>query len=129
MFEDGNVSISASPYCQFCRWQYKIFLLTWIEGVLIGFHHLSSVFLGYTPKHWCKLGDYLRYLPNQSIIECHFQLSKVYHTYVSHLPRIHTFKHWGKLGEMMIICMIKRLSKTNLCNLCISVDCCKNIFM
>lgn len=39
------------------RWQYKIFLLTWIEGVLIGFHHLSSVFLGYTPKHWCKLGD------------------------------------------------------------------------
>jgi OCT family organic cation transporter-like MFS transporter 4/5 len=39
------------------RWQYKIFLLTWIEGVLIGFHHLSSVFLGYTPKHWCQLGD------------------------------------------------------------------------
>lgn len=39
------------------RWQYKIFLLTWIEGVLIGFHHLSSVFLGYTPKHWCTLGD------------------------------------------------------------------------
>ena len=40
------------------RWQYKIFLLTWIEGVLIGFHHLSSVFLGYTPKHWCKLGHF-----------------------------------------------------------------------
>jgi len=39
------------------RWQYTIFLLTWIEGILIGFHHLSSVFLGYTPKHWCKLGD------------------------------------------------------------------------
>lgn len=39
------------------RWQYKIFLLTWIEGILIGFHHLSSVFLGYTPDHWCKLGD------------------------------------------------------------------------
>merc|ERR1719153_1864178 len=39
------------------RWQYTIFLLTWIEGILIGFHHLSSVFLGYTPEHWCKLGD------------------------------------------------------------------------
>jgi OCT family organic cation transporter-like MFS transporter 4/5 len=39
------------------RWQYTIFLLTWIEGILIGFHHLSSVFLGYTPSHWCKLGD------------------------------------------------------------------------
>lgn len=39
------------------RWQYKIFLLTWIEGILIGFHHLSSVFLGYTPTHHCRLGD------------------------------------------------------------------------
>jgi len=37
------------------KWQYMIFFFTWIEGVLIGFHHLSSVFLGYTPKHWCSL--------------------------------------------------------------------------
>jgi len=36
------------------KWQYMIFLFTWIEGILIGFHHLSSVFLGYTPKHWCS---------------------------------------------------------------------------
>lgn len=39
------------------RWQYTIFLFTWIEGVLIGFHHLSSVFLGYTPDHWCSLKE------------------------------------------------------------------------
>ena len=37
------------------RWQYTIFLFTWIEGILIGFHHLSSVFLGYTPEHWCSI--------------------------------------------------------------------------
>ena len=28
------------------RWQIIIFLFTWIEGALIGCHHLSSVFLG-----------------------------------------------------------------------------------
>jgi len=39
------------------RWQYTIFLFTWIEGVLIGFHHLSSVFLGFTPEHWCSLEE------------------------------------------------------------------------
>jgi len=39
------------------RWQYTIFLITWIEGILIGFHHLSSVFLGFTPDHWCKTDD------------------------------------------------------------------------
>ena len=39
------------------RWQYMIFLFTWIEGILIGFHHLSSVFLGFTPKHWCSYKD------------------------------------------------------------------------
>jgi len=37
------------------RWQYMVFLFTWIEGILIGFHHLSSVFLGYSPKHWCSM--------------------------------------------------------------------------
>ena len=39
------------------RWQYTIFLLTWIEGVLIGFHHMSSSFLGYEPDHWCSLDN------------------------------------------------------------------------
>ena len=28
------------------KWQIMIFLFTWIEGCLIGFHHLSSSFLG-----------------------------------------------------------------------------------
>jgi len=35
------------------KWQYRTTLFTWIEGVIIGFHHLSSVFLGFSPKHWC----------------------------------------------------------------------------
>jgi len=39
------------------RWQYTIFLFTWIEGILIGCHHLSSVFLGFTPDHWCSLNE------------------------------------------------------------------------
>jgi len=39
------------------RWQYTIFLFTWIEGILIGCHHLSSVFLGFTPDHWCSLKE------------------------------------------------------------------------
>lgn len=39
------------------KWQYMIFLFTWIEGVLIGFHHLSSSFLGYEPDHWCDLTE------------------------------------------------------------------------
>jgi len=41
------------------KWQYMTFLFLWIEGIIIGFHHLSSVFLGYTPKFHCdpdKLG-------------------------------------------------------------------------
>lgn len=37
------------------KWQYMIFLFTWIEGILIGFHHLSSAFLGYEPDHWCNI--------------------------------------------------------------------------
>ena len=61
------------------RWQYKIFLLTWIEGVLIGFHHLSSVFLGYTPKHWCKLGNVL------DVLDIYFISPK----------------HWCKLGNVL----------------------------
>jgi len=35
------------------KWQYRTFLILWIEGIIIGFHHLSSVFLGYTPKFTC----------------------------------------------------------------------------
>jgi hypothetical protein len=37
------------------RWQIVIFLFTWIEGVLIGFHHLSSTFLGASMGHWCNI--------------------------------------------------------------------------
>ena len=37
------------------RWQYRVFLFTWLEGILIGFHHLSSAFLGYVPVHHCSL--------------------------------------------------------------------------
>lgn len=36
------------------RWQITIFLFTWIEGILIGFHHLSSSFLGVSVGHWCN---------------------------------------------------------------------------
>jgi len=36
------------------RWQIIIFLFTWIEGALIGCHHLSSVFLGASMSHWCN---------------------------------------------------------------------------
>jgi len=36
------------------KWQIVIFLYTWIEGFLIGFHHLSSSFLGATDGHWCN---------------------------------------------------------------------------
>lgn len=36
------------------RWQIVIFLFTWIEGVLIGCHHLSSSFLGASMDHWCN---------------------------------------------------------------------------
>jgi len=39
------------------KWQYMTFLFTWIEGILIGFHHLSSSFLGYQPDHWCNLDN------------------------------------------------------------------------
>merc|ERR1719412_1770666 len=45
------------------KWQYMTFLFTWIEGILIGFHHLSSSFLGYQPDHWCKLDD-VRNIPS-----------------------------------------------------------------
>ncbi len=31
-----------------------IFLFTWIEGILIGCHHLSSSFLGAQTDHWCN---------------------------------------------------------------------------
>merc|ERR1712001_63919 len=37
------------------RWQITIFLFTWIEGILIGFHHLSSSFLGASMDHWCNV--------------------------------------------------------------------------
>lgn len=37
------------------KWQVMIFLFTWIEGFLIGFHHLSSSFLGASMDHWCNL--------------------------------------------------------------------------
>jgi len=40
------------------KWQIMIFLFTWIEGCLIGFHHLSSGFLGLSMDHWCNL-DYV----------------------------------------------------------------------
>merc|ERR1719450_1837655 len=36
------------------KWQIVIFLFTWIEGILIGFHHLSSTFLGASMDHWCN---------------------------------------------------------------------------
>lgn len=36
------------------RWQIVIFLFTWIEGMLIGCHHLSSTFLGASMDHWCN---------------------------------------------------------------------------
>jgi OCT family organic cation transporter-like MFS transporter 4/5 len=36
------------------KWQIVIFLYTWIEGFLIGFHHLSSSFLGASDGHWCN---------------------------------------------------------------------------
>lgn len=36
------------------RWQIVIFLFTWIEGMLIGCHHLSSTFLGASMNHWCN---------------------------------------------------------------------------
>lgn len=45
------------------KWQIMIFLFTWIEGCLIGFHHLSSSFLGASPDHWCNL-DYVSVLDN-----------------------------------------------------------------
>jgi MFS family permease len=37
------------------RWQIIVFLFTWIEGCLIGFHHLSSSFLAASMPHWCNL--------------------------------------------------------------------------
>jgi len=37
------------------KWQIVIFLYTWIEGFLIGFHHLSSSFLGASDGHWCNV--------------------------------------------------------------------------
>ena len=37
------------------RWQIVIFLFTWIEGMLIGCHHLSSTFLGASMDHWCNV--------------------------------------------------------------------------
>ena len=37
------------------KWQIVIFLYTWIEGFLIGFHHLSSSYLGASDGHWCNI--------------------------------------------------------------------------
>ena len=39
------------------RWQFRVFLFSWLEGILIGFHHLSSAFLGFVPKHHCNYDD------------------------------------------------------------------------
>merc|ERR1711874_3989 len=39
------------------RWQFRVFLFSWLEGILIGFHHLSSAFLGYVPAHHCNYDD------------------------------------------------------------------------
>ena len=39
------------------RWQIVIFLFTWIEGILIGCHHLSSTFLGASMDHWCNTSN------------------------------------------------------------------------
>lgn len=35
------------------KWQFRVFLFTWLEGILIGFHHLASAFLGFVPEHHC----------------------------------------------------------------------------
>ena len=45
------------------KWQIMIFLFTWIEGCLIGFHHLSSSFLGASMDHWCNL-DHIEVMKN-----------------------------------------------------------------
>ena len=39
------------------RWQFRVFLFSWLEGILIGFHHLSSAFLGFVPEHHCSYDD------------------------------------------------------------------------
>ena len=39
------------------RWQITIFMFTWIEGILMGFHHLSSSFLGASMDHWCNVDN------------------------------------------------------------------------
>eukprot|EP00096_Caligus_rogercresseyi_P010966 TRINITY_DN4168_c0_g1_i1.p1 TRINITY_DN4168_c0_g1~~TRINITY_DN4168_c0_g1_i1.p1 ORF type:complete len:606 (-),score=82.03 TRINITY_DN4168_c0_g1_i1:387-2204(-) len=36
------------------KWQIMIFMITWIECILIGCHHLSSSFLGASMDHWCN---------------------------------------------------------------------------
>jgi len=46
------------------RWQITIFMFTWIEGILIGFHHLSSSFLGASMDHWCNLDNVSSKLTN-----------------------------------------------------------------
>lgn len=52
------------------KWQIMIFLFTWIEGLLIGCHHLSSSFLGASMEHWCNTShiselDRLNWTPDQ----------------------------------------------------------------
>ena len=39
------------------RWQFKVFLFSWLEGILIGLHHMSSAFLGFVPEHHCSYED------------------------------------------------------------------------
>jgi len=46
------------------KWQIVIFLYTWIEGFLIGFHHLSSSYLGASDGHWCNI-DAIDKISNQ----------------------------------------------------------------
>ena len=52
------------------KWQIMIFLFTWIEGLLIGCHHLSSSFLGASMDHWCNTSsiselDRLNWTPDE----------------------------------------------------------------
>jgi len=50
------------------RWQFRVFLFTWLEGILIGFHHLASAYLGYVPDHWCNF-DHISFPSHWTEIE------------------------------------------------------------
>ena len=67
--DNGQSAVKFEDFLQMVgengRWQIIIFLFTWIEGALIGCHHLSSVFLGASMDHWCNTShiDALQTLP------------------------------------------------------------------